>query len=60
MKIGDLLKIKPEGAWTGLSHSTRVTKIESGVVWLSPVHFLDGREIWMKTRNNKICVGVLI
>ncbi len=60
MKIGDLLRIKPEGAWTGLSHSMCVTKIESGVVWFSPIHFLDGREIWMKTRQNKICVGVLI
>ena len=60
MKIGDLLKIKPDGAWTGLSHSMRVFKIEHGVVWLSPIHFLDGRVIWMKTRHNKICVGVLI
>ena len=60
MKIGDLLKIKPEGAWTGLGKSMRVTKIESGVAWLSPIHFIDGREIWMKTRINKICVGILI
>ena len=60
MKIGDLLKIKPEGAWTGLGQSMRVTKIESGVAWLSPIHFIDGREIWMKTRLNKIWVGTLI
>ena len=60
MKIGDLLKIKPEGAWTGLGQSMRVTQIESGVAWLSPIHFIDGREIWMKTRTNKICVGILI
>ena len=60
MKIGDAVKIKPDGAWTGLNRSMRVIKNESGVFWLSPVHFLEGREIRMKTRHNKICVGVLI
>ena len=57
IKQGDIVKIKPHGAWTRLSHSMRVVKIESGVAWLSEIHFIDGREIRQKNGFNSFVVA---
>ena len=57
IKAGDFVKIKPAGAWTRLNQFMRVVKIESGVAWLSGIHFIDGREIRQKHGFNSFVVA---
>ena len=57
IKQGDIVKIKPHGAWTGLTSSMRVVRVYGGVSWLSAIHFIDGREVFQKHGFNKFVVG---
>lgn len=59
IKVGDIAKINPAGAWTRLNQFMRVVKIESGVAWLSEIHFIDGREIRQKNVSNSFVVADL-
>ena len=57
IKAGDIVKINPAGAWTRLKQFMRVVKIESGVAWLSEIHFIDGREIRQRNEFNSFVVA---
>ena len=57
IKQGDIVKIKPHGAWTGLNPKMRVVAVSGGVSWISAIHFIDGRDVFQKHGFNKFVVG---
>ena len=57
IKSGDVVKIKPHGAWTGLNPRMRVVRVSGCVSWLSAIHFIDGRDVFQKHGFNKFVVG---